>query len=676
MTAKRTASPKQRAEALRAELAEHDRRYYLEDDPTISDTEYDGLMRELRELEAAHPELRSPDSPTQRVSGAAASEFAPVRHAAPMLSLDNTYTAEEVRAWDERVRKNLPPNEAPVYVVEAKLDGLSCSLTYEDGVLTKAATRGDGDVGEDVTANVRTLRSVPLSFNPRGRARWPRLCEIRGEVILFVRDFERINEEERAAGRPGFVNPRNCAAGSLRQKDPRVTAKRRLRFFAHSFGAWDGEPPFDSHQGFLEACRGLGFLVEPFGRFADIDQVIARYEQFREKDLPKLPYAVDGLVVKVDSFAQQRRLGFTAKSPRWAIAFKYPAQQATTTLEEVLFSVGRTGTITPVAKVTPTFCAGVTISSVTLHNFDEIARLGARVGDKILIERAGEVIPKVVKVSERAKHGKDIHPPKTCPSCGARVVKEPEFVAYYCENPNCPAQLKRSLLHFASRGALDIHGFGEAVVDALVDSGRVKNIADIFTLALDDLLKLPLFAERRGENLLEQIEAGKTRPLNKLIYGLGIRHVGEKFAEALSERFSLDELAQASAEDLQKLPEIGSVVAEAVSEFFKSAEVRSLLSKLKRAGLNFEKVKRERRGGLPLSGKSFVFTGELSSMTREEASEKVKALGAKTSSSVSGKTSYVVVGAEPGSKADKAKALGVTMLGEKEFQELLDESAG
>ncbi len=376
----------------------------------------------------------------------------------------------------------------------------------------------------------------------------------------------------------------------------------------------------------------------------------------------------------MDSFAQQRRLGWTAKSPRWAVAFKYPAQQATTVLEDVVFSVGRTGTITPVAKVKPVFCAGVTISSVTLHNFDEIARLGVRVGDTILIERAGEVIPKVVKVSEPAKHGKDVHPPKKCPACGGRVAKEPELVAYYCENPSCPAQLKRSLLHFASRPALDIQGFGEAVVDALTDSGRVKNIADVYSLTLEDLLALPLFAEKRAENLLQQIQDSKRRPLGKLIYGLGIRHVGEKLAEVFAENFSLDELQRASAVDLQKVPDVGEVVAESVAEFFQNPEVKTLLSRLKKAGLNFERAQRKRTGS-KLEGKSFVFTGELSSMTRDEAGEKVKALGAKTSGSVSGKTSFVVVGDSPGSKADKARQLGVTILDEKEFLELIDEQA-
>lgn len=665
-------SPAADLAALREEIREHDRRYYLEDDPVISDTEYDALMRRLQELEAAHPELAAADSPTRRVSGGVGSDFAPVRHAAPMLSLDNTYSADEVRAWNERVLKNLPAGEKPVYVVEAKLDGLSCSLTYEDGALTKAATRGDGEVGEDVTANVRTLRSVPLALSDKKRRLWPKFCEIRGEVILLRKEFERVNEEEQRAGRPGFVNPRNCAAGSLRQKDPRVTAQRRLRFFAHSFGAWEGGAALESHFDFLTTCRELGFLVEPFERFKDIEAVIGKYEQFKG-EIGKLAYDVDGLVVKVDSFAQQRRLGWTAKSPRWAVAFKYPAQQATTVLEDVWFSVGRTGTITPVASVKPVFCAGVTISSITLHNFDEIARLGLKVGDTVLVERAGEVIPRLVKVSQPAKHGKEIHPPKKCPSCGGRVAKEPELVAYYCENPNCPAQLKRSLLHFASRPALDIQGFGDAVVEALTGSGRIKDLADVYTLTLDDLLKLPLFAEKRAQNLLEQISQSRNRPLHKLVYGLGIRHVGEKLAEVFAEHFGLEELARASAEDLQRVPDVGQVVAESVSEFFQNPKVKDLLSRLKKAGLNFAKLP-PRTTGSPLSGKSFVFTGELSSMTREEAGERVKALGAKTSSSVSAKTSYVVVGENPGSKADKARALGVTTLGEKEFLALVEES--
>jgi DNA ligase (NAD+) len=663
------ATPKAKAEVerLRREIAEHDRRYYVEDAPIIGDTEYDELLRRLAALEAEHPELASPDSPTQRVSGGVSSDFKPVRHAAPMLSLDNAYDAEEIRAWNERVLKNMPAGESPRFVVEPKIDGLSCALTYEAGRFTRAATRGDGETGEDVTANVRTLKSVPL----RLWGGFPERLEIRGEVVLYHEDFKRINERLQREGKEPFVNPRNCAAGSLRQKDPRITAERGLRFIVHSFGAWEPDGAIKSHSGFLEAARALGFRVEPHEVLGSIEEVVAEYERFKADTMPRLPYAVDGLVVKVDAYAHQRRLGFTAKSPRWAVAFKYPAQQASTVVERIWPSVGRTGVITPIATVKPVFCAGVTITNVSLHNYDEVGRLGVHEGDSVLIERAGEVIPKLVKVTKRAKGAKDVQPPRKCPVCGGRVAKEPEFVAYYCENPSCPAQIRGSLLHFASRPAMDIQGLGDQVVEALVSSGRVRSFADLYELAEEDLLKVPLFAETRARNLLAQIESSRARPLSKLLYGLGIRHVGEKMAETLAESFSLEQLAKADAEALQKVPEVGPVVAETVAAFFASEDVRALLSRLKKAGLDFAKVERKALAGSPFAGKTFVFTGELSRMTRDEAEEKVKALGGKASGSVSAKTAFVVAGEAAGSKLKKAQTLGVPVLDETAFIAML-----
>jgi DNA ligase (NAD+) len=652
---------------LRAEISEHDRRYYVEDAPTIVDTQYDQLMKKLAALEAEHPELARADSPTRRVSGAVSSDFKPVKHAAPMLSLDNAYDEEELRAWHERLLKNLPAGEAPVFVVEPKIDGLSCALTYEDGVLARGATRGDGETGEDVTANVRTIKSVPL----RLCGKFPAKLEIRGEIVMHDADFKKLNESLLAEGKEPFVNPRNCAAGSLRQKDPRITAGRRLRFMAHSYGAWEPEGAVKSHREFLAAAASMGFRVEPHPALDTVDAVVAHYKRFQAVEMEKLPYAVDGLVVKVDSYVHQRRAGWTAKSPRWAVAFKYPAQQAATVVEDVLFSVGRTGAITPVAKVKPVFCAGVTISSITLHNFDEIGRLGLKIGDGVLIERAGEVIPKVVKVTKPAKSGREILPPKKCPVCGGRVAKEAELVAYYCENPSCPAQLKRSLLHYSSRPALDIQGLGEQVVDALVDSGRVKSCADLYELTEADLLKVPLFAETRAKNLLAQIEASRARPLSKLLFGLGIRHVGEKMAELLAESFALEELARADAAALQKVPEVGPVVAETVEAFFRSDDVRALVARLKKAGLDFRKEERALVAGSPFTGKTFVFTGELTKMTRDEAEEKVKALGGKASGSVSAKTAYVVAGEAAGSKLKKARTLGVPVRTEAEFIDML-----
>ncbi len=683
---------------LRNEILKHDRLYYLEQKPQISDFEYDALLRRLKELENLHPELITPDSPTQRVSGGVSSTFKPVRHASPMLSLDNTYNEEEIRQWHQRIMKILPAAEKPRYLIERKMDGLSCALSYENGLFIRAATRGDGETGEDVTLNAKTLRSIPLKLNLHSSC--PHFLEIRGEVLMTQADFEAVNEEMKKNGEEPFVNPRNCASGSLRQKDPAITAKRRLRFYAHSFGAWkSGAPPQDgngfgamryhslaarksdapspnSQSNFLKICREMGFQVEPYELFDSIEEVIAFHKNFREKIIPSLPYAVDGLVVKVDSFAQQKILGFTNKSPRWAVAFKYPGAQASTVVKQVDFSVGRTGVITPVAKVEPVFCAGVTISSVTLHNFDEIKRLGLGVGDTVIIERAGEVIPKIVQVSQKARPSAKIAPPSLCPVCQSKVIKEKEEeVAYKCPNPSCPAQIRARLLHFASRKAMDIQGLGEAAVDQLLNLGRVKDFADLYSLNADDLTKLELFADKRAQNLLDQIHASKQKPLSRLIYGLGIPQVGEKTAEILAERFSLEELMSATQEALQKIQEIGPVVSGGIVDFFSRDEIKNLIMRLKEAGLDMKKEKRD-FSQRPLESMSFVFTGELKTMSRQEAEEKVKTLGGKASSSVSSKTSYVVAGAEPGSKLKKARDLGIKILDEEEFLYLLKENSG
>lgn len=672
MTPRKPSGLEAELESLRAEIREHDRRYYLLDAPTVSDTEYDRLMARLKELEAAHPELITPDSPTKRVGGGVSSDFKPVRHVEPMMSLDNAYEEADIRAWDERVRKNLPPGETPEYLVEPKIDGLSCALTYEKGVLVRAATRGDGEVGEEVTANARTIRNIPLRFlGPKEKH--PDFLEIRGEVYMTFADFERLNEEQKRAGREPYVNPRNCAAGSLRQKDPQITAARRLRFTAHSYGKWTGIPEPESQSNFLEHARALGFVSNaPFSKiFPDVDRAIEYWKQYREKEMPKLAFAIDGLVVKVDSFAQQRRLGFTARSPRWGIAFKYPAQQATSKVVDVVFSVGRTGAITPVAKVEPVYCAGVTISSVTLHNFDEIERLGLKVNDRVLIERAGEVIPKIVKVVEKAKRRIAVVVPKKCPDCGSPVVKEEGQVAYRCDNPSCPAQLRRTLEHFASRGAMDIVGLGDAAVDQLVEKGLVKDVADVYSLTKEQLLDLELFADKKAENLLAQIEASKKKPLDRVINALGIRHVGEKTAEVLAERLSIDELLAADEEKFQAVPDIGPIVAQSLHAFFSSPQGKSLVARLLKAGVEMPKLERKVRAGAPFAGMTFVFTGELTQFTREQAEETVKSLGGKASGSVSSKTTYVVAGEAAGSKLKKAESLGVKVLSEKQFQEML-----
>jgi DNA ligase (NAD+) len=661
-------TPKAEISALRAELRAHNRRYYELDAPTISDAEYDALMARLKALEAAHPELATPDSPTQKVGGAVSSSFAPVRHARPMLSLDNTYNADEIRTWNDRVLKNLPAGQVPVYVLEQKLDGLSCALTYEKGRFVRAATRGDGETGEDVTENVRFVHNVPGEL--KGSA-LPETLEIRGEIVLFFEDFKKINEEEALAGRPPFVNPRNCAAGSLRQKDPQVTKRRRLKFFVHSYGDWLPEHRMASHSEFLDRCKAMGFSVEPYTKAGSIDDVISRYDDFRDHGVAKLPYAVDGLVVKVDSFAQQRRLGFTAKSPRWAVAFKYPAQQATTVVKDIEFSVGRTGTITPVAKVEPVFCGGVTISNVTLHNFEEIERLGVRIGDSVLIERAGEVIPKIVKVVKKAKKTVVIIVPKTCPTCGGPVIKEEGLVAVFCDNPSCPAQVRRTLEHFASRPAMDIVGLGDSAVDQLVAKKLVKDAADLYDLKKQDLMGLELFKDKKADNLLAQIEASKTKTLDRVIYGLGIRHIGDRTAETVAERMDLDSLLSATEEDFTAVPDIGPVVAKSLHAFFSSAAGRKLISRLRDHGVKMIKPERVIAAGAPFAGMTFVFTGSLSKFTREDAEEKVKSLGGKASGSVSAKTTYVVYGEDAGSKLKKAAALGVKTITESEFEKML-----
>ncbi len=669
---------------LRNEIIKHDRLYYLEQKPEISDFEYDALMRRLKELENLHPELITPDSPTRRVSGEVSPSFAPVRHASRMISLDNTYNEEEILDWHSRIAKILPSGTKPQYLVERKLDGLSCALTYEKGLLNRAATRGDGETGEDITPNAKTLRTIPLKLNlPLRHAEYLERLEIRGEVLMTQADFERVNAEMKKNGEEPFVNPRNCASGSLRQKDPSVTARRRLRFYAHSFGAWEhsGEraltyqdiyalPP-DTQSDFLELCKKFGFQVEPYEIFESIEEVIKFYKKFKDEIMPTLPYAVDGLVVKVNSFAQQKILGSTNKSPRWAVAFKYPGSQASSRVKAVEFSVGRTGVITPVAKVEPVFCAGVTISSVTLHNFDEIERLGLGVGDGVLIERAGEVIPKIVRVSQKASHSLEITPPVLCPACQSKVIKE-EQVAYRCPNPSCPAQIRARLLHFASRKAMDIQGLGESVIDQLLEKKLVKDFSDLYHLKIEELTALDLFASKRAQNLLDQISASKQKPLSRLIHGLGIPQVGEKTAEIIAERFSLEELLSASGEELQKIQEIGPVVSEGIVDFFSRSEIKNLITRLKEAGLNMKKEERS-FSQRPLEGKSFVFTGELKSMPREEAESKIKSLGGKVSSSVSPKTSYVVVGEAPGSKLKKAQELGVQILNEEKFLELLNQ---
>lgn len=656
--------PKEEIEQLKKLINYHNNLYYNLDNPVLSDTQYDELYKRLKDLEDAYPQFRTKNSPTQRVGGKASNSFSAVQHAVPMMSLDNSYSADDIRAWYERAEKILQRNNFEL-VVEGKIDGVSCSLTYENGILVQAASRGDGKVGEDITANVKTIKNIPheLQNAPQGT------LEIRGEVYLNKKDLEALNELQQLKNEPVFANTRNAASGSLRQKDATLTAQRPLRFFAHSFGTGNIEQP--SFSEFIDACKRWGFSVCPVRtKTTQIADVIRFYNEF-EASRHQLPFDVDGLVVKVNAFEDQRILGTTAKSPRWAIAFKYPAPQATTTVKNVIFSVGRSGIITPVAELEPVPCAGVIISNATLHNFDEIGRLGVRVGDTIIIERAGEVIPKIVKVVEH-KGAQEILPPTTCPSCGGPVYKEQEEVGYYCTNPSCPAQLRARLLHFASRDAMDIDGLGQVVMDLLLERNYIREFSDIYDLNFLHLLSLENFKDKRAQNLLDAIEASKQKPLSKLLFALGIAFVGEKTAEILADHFrTLDALKNASLEELQSIPDVGEIVSQSIYDFFRNPKAIEQIEKLRAHGLNFTQPKKQLSGNI-LDGKTLVFTGELKSMTRTDAERLAHQYGGKTSGSVSKKTSYVVAGEAAGSKLKKAQELGVPVLTEDEFYQLID----
>lgn len=658
--------PKDEIERLKKLINYHNNLYYNLDNPILSDTQYDELYKQLKDLEDQYPQYRTQDSPTQRVGGKAVNLFTPVKHAVAMMSLDNSYSPEDIREWYERTAKTLQLNDFEM-VVEGKIDGVSCSLTYENGVLVKAASRGDGKTGEDITANVRTIKNIPqqLTDAPQGT------LEIRGEVYLDKRDLEQLNKVQQLRGENIFANTRNAAAGSLRQKDSQITATRPLKFFAHSFGA--GNLTQSSFSEFIEICRKWGFSICPARtKTNQITEVIRFYQQF-ENSRHQLPFDVDGLVVKVNRFDYQRILGATAKSPRWAIAFKYPAPQATTILKNVIFSVGRTGVITPVAELEPVPCAGVVISNATLHNFDEINRLQVRVGDSVIVERAGEVIPKIIKVAEH-KGSQEILPPEKCPSCGEKVYKEQDEVGYYCINPACPAQLRARLLHFASRHAMDIDGLGDVVMDLLLANNYVTDFADIYGLTFLHLLNLENFKDKKAQNLLDAIEASKQKPLSKLLFALGIAFVGEKTAEILADKFhTLDALKEAGLEELQSVPEVGEKVSQAIYDFFRDSRVLELLERLRAAGLNFTQPQKELSGNI-FDGKTLVFTGELKTMTRTEAEQMAKQYGGKASGSVSKKTSYVIAGEAAGSKLKKAEELGIPVLTEEEFLKMINDA--
>jgi DNA ligase (NAD+) len=698
------ATPEQQINSLREELRHHEHLYYVLDQPTISDAEYDDRMNRLKALEAKHPELITPDSPSQRVGGKPREGFSKVAHSRPMLSLDNAYNEDELRAWDKRVRDALPPSEKLQYVCELKLDGLSLALHYTPGTngaahLERGVTRGDGTIGEDVTSNVRTIRSVPLSI-PAAKlkaAHVPANFEVRGEVILPQAAFEKMNEDRVGQGLAPAVNPRNAAAGTIRTLEPNIVAQRRLDYYAY-FLLRDGEPLLPHHSQSLEALAKLGLRVNTHWSTADkIDDVlkfIHKAEPLRET----LGYEIDGVVIKVDSIAQQRRLGFTGKAPRWAIAYKFAARAATTRLDDVLFQVGRTGKLTPVAALAPVFVGGTTVTRATLHNADEIERLGVRIGDLIEVERGGDVIPKITRVVEEPSSKtprRDITFPTHCPRCKSELVREEGEVDWRCVNASCPARLEEELRHFASRGVMNIEGLGEVMVAQLLGhtiaeheaeasagdtddtpteaptrKALVHSIADIYLLKKEDLLKLERIGEKTADSLLEQIENSKKQPLNRVLLGLGIRHVGERTAQALAEEFgSMDTLITASIDDLTRINDVGPKVAEAIREFFDNKRNLDLVERLRKAGLTFTAEKRIR--GTRFEGLTFVLTGTLPTLTRDEAKEKIEAAGGKVSGSVSKKTDYVVAGEEAGSKLDKANSLGVKVIDEAALLELL-----
>ena len=658
-------------EKLRNDIRYHEHRYYVLDNPEISDFEFDKLMRRLQELEVQNPELVTPDSPTQRVGGQPAEEFPKLRHSVPMLSLDNTYSVDELKDFDRRVRE-ISGRSKVEYVGELKLDGLSMALTYEDGVLTHSVTRGDGVEGEDVTANVKTIRSVPLGFDAERSELIgdPRRLEVRGEVIMPRKAFEQTNAQREAAGEPRFANPRNAAAGSMRQLDSRIVAQRKLDMFLY-YLLVENREPLREHWQNLEALVKMGFKVNPNRRLCKSFEELMAYIQEWESKRDGLEYEIDGIVVKVNDIRLWEELGTTAKSPRWAIAYKYAARQATTRVVDIRAQVGRTGTLTPVADLEPVDVGGVTVSHATLHNMDEIGRLGDKIGDAVLIQRAGEVIPQVVKVVEQAPDRREFTMPEHCPVCGGDVHRAEGEVAYRCVNSACPARLKESLLYFAGRRAMNIDGLGDALVDQLVDKGLVRDVADLYALTQEKVANLERMGDKSASNLLLEIDNSKKASLARLIFALGIRFVGERTGQLLADHFaSLDKLAKASEEELLEVEEVGPRVAESILEFFREPRNLKVIEKLRKASLQFESAKIHKPEG-NLAGKQFVLTGTLPRYSRDEAKKMIEEAGGRVTGSVSKKTDYVVVGADPGSELDKARALGVKTIEEGELLKLL-----
>ena len=662
----------QRVQELRKQIDEHNVHYYVYDSPTVSDAEYDALMRELETLEATHPELITPDSPTQRVGAVPQSELATVRHRVPMLSLANAMDEAELWAFDERVCRALGTDAAIEYVAEPKLDGMAVELVYEEGRFVQGSTRGDGVTGEDITLNLRTIRAIPLTL--RSLADIPRLLEVRGEVFMHRDEFEALNRRRAEAGEPLFANPRNSAAGSLRQLDPRVTAERPLRIYCYAPGKIVGFT-FADQQGFLKTLPEWGLPVNPESHLCrGIDQVTEVYHDV-EARRESLPYDIDGLVVKVNDFALQRDLGERSRSPRWAIAGKFKARQVTTVVEDIEASVGRTGAVTPVAHLRPVTVGGVTVSRATLHNQDEINRKDVRIGDTVLIQRAGEVIPEVVKVitAKRPSGARPYRLPATCPVCGHEVYRPPDEAVARCVNLACPAQVQGRFEHFVSKGAMDIDGLGEKLVAQLIVAGKVRSVADIYHLAYDDLVGLERMGPKSTENLLAAIEASKETSFARLVYALGIRNVGEHLARVLERAFngSVERLLATTGEELEAIHEVGPIVADGIVRFIRDESNAAVIRAILEAGVHVASPEAAEAAPELLAGRTFVFTGSLERLTRQEAEALVERLGGRAASSVSKKTSYVVAGPGGGTKLEKARQLGVAILSEEEFLELV-----
>jgi DNA ligase (NAD+) len=670
---------KKRIEELREIINYHNYRYYVLDSPEISDAEYDELMRELRQLEAEHPELVTPDSPTQRIGAPPVEAFGVVEHPQPLLSLANAFSHEELAAWHKRVSNLLGRRQFDL-VCEPKIDGLAVALTYVGGLLATGATRGDGYRGEDITQNLRTIRSIPLSV-PREA---PPRFEVRGEVYLPKAGFKKLNEERAKEELPLFANPRNAAAGSVRQLDSSITARRPLDIFIYGLGWAEGKAIPDTHWEIMQYLKSLGFKINPnIALRRSLDEA-EKYHQSWVESREKFPYEADGIVVKVNSIALQQELGTVAHEPRWAIAYKFPAIQGTTRLIDIGINVGRTGSLNPYAILEPLRVGGVVISSAALHNEEDIHRKDIRIGDWVVVQRAGDVIPEIVKpiISRRTGKEKIFSMPSRCPVCGSEVIKPEDEAMHRCTNTACPSQALEKIKHFVSRGAMDIDGVGEKLCQALFEAGLVKDVADLYDLTKEQLLGLERMADKSASNVLNSIEESKNRPLARVIFALGILHVGEQYAELLAEQFhSIDQLAKANQEELSALPSIGPKIAQSIVAFFRQEGNIQIIEKLKKAKVKLkrEKVKKVGEGlvpSLPLAGLEFVLTGKLESLSRSEAEAKIKALGGKAGSDVTKKTSYVVVGADPGSKRDKAEKLGIKTLSEAEFLELLDKAGG